>query len=267
MECLKTIYLAKHDINVPCGKCAFCMATRRSDWSTRIHFERKLHRHSQFVTLTYKDKYLTHRSGHSQLVKSDLQKWFKRVRKAGYKFRYYAVGEYGSHTYRPHYHILVFGYVPEQVVRESWEFGMVHIGQVNGQSVLYCLKYMVNSKEVGMRNNRTRPFATMSRKPGLGANYLTPDMIAWHKSDRKNYVMINDQKLHLPRYYKGKIFSKIDHVRIAVRDGKKAFDSLRKELYRLRRIGDAKKVYAYVEDRKRIAALRIREKSKQNLTI
>lgn len=43
------------------------------------------------------------------LSKSDLQKFLKRLRKAyGKKVRYFACGEYGPKTFRPHYHLLFF---------------------------------------------------------------------------------------------------------------------------------------------------------------
>lgn len=201
MECISPKYIAKQDITVPCARCVFCMATRRSDWSTRLEYEAKLHLDSAFVTLTYADPHLTWNCGKPQLVKADLQKWFKRVRKAGYKVRYYAVGEYGSKTHRPHYHILLFGGVPEKVIRQSWKFGQVHIGKVSQASIAYCLKYMING--IGVWRDRVKPFCTMSRKPGLGANYLSKSMIAWHHSGRKNYCLIDGVRRHLPRYYKG----------------------------------------------------------------
>jgi len=287
MECLKPYYVHKHDVTVPCGKCPFCMATRRSDWSTRLHYEAKMHMLRQFVTLTYADCHLTWKSGKSQLVKSDLQEFFKRVRKSGIKLRYYAVGEYGSRTYRPHYHILLFGNVPEATIRKCWDKGLTHVGNVTAASTLYCLKYMVNGKAKGMRDGRALPFVTMSRRPGLGFNYFASraivkgrkiqfvpkeSMICWHKSERKNYAIMDGEKVHLPRYYKGKIFSKIDHVRIAVRDQRQAIESLRRKLYALSDSIKVSKVYplgalSYHEEQLRRAAKRIREKSKQNLTI
>jgi len=212
MECLNLKYLPAREISVPCGRCAFCLATRRSDWSTRLEYEAKKWLTKKFVTLTYADAHLYWRNGNSQLKKSHLQEWFKKLRKAGYRLRYYAVGEYGSRTFRPHYHVLLFGDIPDSILRNKWDKGDIHIGQVTQASISYCLKYVVNSKSRAMRNNRERPFSVMSRKPGLGANYLSPAMIKWHKSDRKNYVLMDGQKRHLPRYYKLKIFSAIDRV-------------------------------------------------------
>jgi len=181
-------------------------------------WERKMHVNSMFVTLTYADPHLVWASGQPQLHRAHVQLFLKRVRKAGYKLRYYGVGEYGSQTFRPHYHLLIFGDVPEEVIRKQWYHGQVHIGNVTEQSVMYCLSYMINKNDWRMSKNRVRVFNMMSK--GIGKNYLSKSMVAWHRSGRKNHVLIDGVRRHLPRYYKLKIFSKIDLVRIAVRDQK-----------------------------------------------
>lgn len=271
MECLHPKYIAKQEMVVPCGRCAFCSATRRTDWATRLHYEGLLHYGSKFVTLTYDDKFLNWEYGNPQLSKYDLQCWFKRVRNAGYKFRYYAVGEYGSRTYRPHYHVLVFGDVPRDILINAWTkvvqekrvpIGHVHIGNVTQASINYCLGYMVTGKSWQMLHKRVRPFCLMSRRPGLGANYLSSDMKAWHKSDRKNYVMLEGEKKHLPRYYKTKIFSKVDLVRIAVRDQKAVFKKM-VEWIRHPHRARMKDPLAYYELMRKRAAQRIKFKTKQ----
>lgn len=277
MECLKLTYLPNREMYVPCGKCAFCAATRRSDWSLRLRYEGKLHFGSKFITLTYADCHLSFRSGVSQLVKSDLQKFFKRLRKsaAGVPLRYYAVGEYGSKTHRPHYHIILFGDVPEKQIRDAWPFGQVHIGSVTPASVAYCLGYIVNRRARTGRRARVAEFAVMSRgdrkegskfRYGLGHNYLTKAMVEWHRSGRKNYVIVDGGKRHLPRYYKDRIFSKIDLVRIAVRSDKEQFKRMVNWIrHPLRRA--MRDPLAYYEELRRLAAQRIRFKSKENLTI
>ena len=54
------------------------------------------------------------------LQKSDLQKFFKRLRKKTHeKISYYAVGEYGDNTQRPHYHIILFNAIP-RIVEAAW---------------------------------------------------------------------------------------------------------------------------------------------------
>jgi len=266
MACYTLKYIAKSDITVPCGRCAFCAIQKRSDWALRLHYEARKHIGSKFITLTYANPHLKWKNGTSQLVKSDLQKFFKRVRKAGQAMRYYAVGEYGSKTFRPHYHVIMFGDINEEIVRKSWPFGQVHIGFVTMASVMYCLGYVCNARGKGMNWNRERPFTLMSRRPGLGANYLTKSMVAWHKSDRKNYAILDGVKRHLPRYYKCKIFSKIDLVRIAVREAKEAF---RKEVEWIRSKPYVKMrdPIAYRDEQRRIASIRIKKSFKDNLII
>lgn len=266
MECQKPRYLSKQDMVVPCGNCAFCTATKRSDWALRLHYEAKLHDVKKFVTLTYADCHLNWRDGVPQLSKRDLQLWFKRVRRAGYRIRYYAVGEYGSKTFRPHYHVILFGDVSDSAIRESWPLGHVHIGNVTDASIMYTLGYIVNGKGWQMRTKRERPFSLMSRKPGIGANYLSAAMIAWHKSDRKNYAMIYNEKRHLPRYYKVKIFSKVDLVRIAVRDQKAVFKKM-VEWVRSPAMQRQKDPLAYRDLQLKILAAKIRSKTKENLSI
>lgn len=283
MECLKPKYLHEREMVVPCGNCAFCAATRRSDWALRLHYEAKKHYGSKFITLTYSNNNLIWAHGNPQLSKprkegdSHLQLFFKRVRKAGYKFRYYAVGEYGSRTFRPHYHVLMFGDVPDEVIRQAWAnynrstkkhypLGHVHIGKVTIASVMYCLGYLVNGKGWQMHHHRVKPFCIMSRRPGLGHSYLTKEMIAWHKSDRKNYAVLDGQRRHLPRYYKLKIFSKIDLVRIAVRDQKEMFKAQVKWLRDPRRRRMKNPLKELEKQRKALAAS-IRFKSKEYLTI
>jgi len=265
MECLSPKYLHKQDITVPCGNCAFCGATKRSDWSLRLHYEAKRSVAKRFITLTYANPHLKWKNGNPQLVKSDLQKWFKRVRKT-HKFRYFAVGEYGSQTFRPHYHFIIFNASVNDynLLNEKWGKGNIYVGSVTIRSIMYVCKYHVNKGKypVGV----APPFVLMSRRPGLGANYLTPAMVEWHRSDRKNYAVLDGQKRHLPRYYKTKIFSKIDLVRIAVRDQKEHFNKLVRWIRSpsIRKIRDP---LAYRRQQQLAKAKKIRQHSKENLKI
>lgn len=274
MECQQPKYLHQRDITVPCGKCAFCLATRRSDWVQRLMQEWRSSEGSAFVTLTYDRKNVPIEPGIAEdgtwsrpvqtLRCADLQKYFKRIRKAGYRIRYYAVGEYGSETFRPHYHVIFFGAIPEDVIRQHWPFGIVHIGKLTLASCGYCTKYVINSRMPGMRDGRKPPFQIMSRRPGIGSSYLTPEMIAWHRADRRNYMEVQGEKRHLPRFYKEKIFSKIDRVRIANRAVRDAIERERKELFKLWKKNKIQNAQAYRERQLQELAMRIRDKSKQN---
>lgn len=189
--------------------------TKRNDWAFRLEQENKVSKSAHFVTLTYNPKHLR---TENKLCKRDVQLYLKRLRKKdeSSRIRYYAVGEYGSHGGRPHYHILLFN-SSEEHIRSSWTdtnnkpIGFVHVGKVTSASIAYVLKYMVQTVPLPRQKKGApydgRPFATMSRAYGIGGNYLTDEMVAWHRGGDYNYIMRPDQiKGRLPRFYREKIW-------------------------------------------------------------
>lgn len=208
-------------IQVPCGKCVACLINKRWDWTFRLQEEHKVSRSSHFVTLTYDAKHL--RTNYS-LCKRDLQLYIKRLRKRDEttRIRYYAVGEYGSKSGRPHYHLLLFNSV-EQDIRSAWVdsrgvgIGIVHVGKVLPASIAYVTKYMIQKENYP--DGMEKPFATMSRRYGIGGHYLSDDMVSWHRADDRNYtVRPGNIKGRLPRFYKDKIWYKpADRERISAK--------------------------------------------------
>lgn len=169
------------NISVPCGKCEKCTKRRISGWSFRLIQQDKIAQTSYFITLTYDPKKVPiTRNGFMVLDKKHLQNFFKRLRKSheGLPIRdrndpikYYAVGEYGGKSYRPHYHIILFNSKLE-LIQEAWNMGQVHYGDVTGASVGYTMKYISKPRRIPMHINDDRipEFALMSK--GLGSNYL-----------------------------------------------------------------------------------------------
>jgi len=68
-------------ISVPCGRCDGCLLERGRNWTIRIMHEAQMHCENSFITLTYKDEHLVYGRLQPTLVKSDLQKFWKRLRK------------------------------------------------------------------------------------------------------------------------------------------------------------------------------------------
>lgn len=91
---------------IKCGQCMECRLAYSREWAIRITHESAMHDRNCFLTLTYDDVHLP-RFG--QLVKRDLQLFFKRLRKNVGPFRYVACGEYGELRRRPHFHAAIFG--------------------------------------------------------------------------------------------------------------------------------------------------------------
>lgn len=181
----------------PCGQCLACRITKRQQWTGRLLLEYLVSRYVYFVTLTYAPEYLP-KDG--SLVKADLQKYIKRLRKRwecnnGQKertFRYYAVGEYGEKTFRPHYHILCFqnfepvlqvdcrGVVCGGDFHDAWlGNSIVDVrlvpGDGDGQRVAqyvagYVVKKWTNAAALDRvgRGDLQPEFSLMSRRPGIG---------------------------------------------------------------------------------------------------
>lgn len=187
MLCKETV--KSHGTVHPCGQCLFCRINARREWIARLLLECSCHQSNQFVTLTYGESQLptqilpgmpTMRSVQNHpavaaqpgtLSKSDLQRFFKRLRKIG-PFRYFAVGEYGENRGRPHYHALLFGCdFTQEELEAQWKHGHVHIGEVELASISYCVSYLIkykNKKDELLDLRREPEFGVMSRNPGIG---------------------------------------------------------------------------------------------------
>jgi hypothetical protein len=213
--CMKPIHLKQRGATVPCSKCPQCIARKTSAWSFRLMQEEKQSSSSHFLTLTYDTTYLpfTHRC-HPTLQKRDLQLFFKRLRKSQPRdvlpaIKYYAVGEYGGRTRRPHYHIILFN-AQLELINSAWDQGHIYYGNVSGASVGYTLKYMMKHKKrfkLNPDDDRQIEFALMSK--GLGIGYLSDTMANWHVADliNRNYCSLpGGVKISMPRYYKDKLY-------------------------------------------------------------
>lgn len=89
-----------------CGQCMECRLAYSREWAIRITHEAQMHSQNCFLTLTYDNENLP---PYGQLVKRDLQLFFKRLRHVVGPFRYVASGEYGEIRRRPHFHVALFG--------------------------------------------------------------------------------------------------------------------------------------------------------------
>lgn len=223
MACLHPMTLKKESgefVTVPCGKCIGCLQRRRNDWSTRLEYELEIASSAWFVTLTYNDKEVPVGEGCLTLCKRDVQLFMKRLRKTTKNMiRYYMVGEYGENTQRPHYHAIIFNVTDDKEemydkVVSAWrnarkcEIGHIDIGNVTPASIAYVTKYMIQLAGTNY-DGREKPFSLMSRRPGIGHDYLRRYEKFHKKDSERNYVSCpGGSKRALPRYYKEKIYSK-----------------------------------------------------------
>lgn len=157
---------------IPCGKCIECRIKKAQEWTIRCQAEQMVSRNALFVTLTYNDENLTFTTFKNYrvpvLVKKDFQDFMKRLRKSlfgnkGGDLRYFACGEYGDRTFRPHFHAIFFNidlpdmelfavkkripYYVSNFLAERWSHGHVLISACNRQTTAYTAQY--NLKKVG----------------------------------------------------------------------------------------------------------------------
>lgn len=172
-------------LTLPCGKCLLCRKRRAEEIAIRAMLEIKgydpLQDHA-FVTLTVDDDHMQQVFPGARLQHRPFQLFMKRMRKRGIDVRYLMCGEYGEHTHRPHYHVVLFGWYPgdcyfdrlgcyhgSRTLEELWPFGHIRVDRVNPNRVFYVAGYTL---KFGTDEERWQPYVRWSRRPGLGSKFI-----------------------------------------------------------------------------------------------
>lgn len=259
---------------VPCGKCGFCLQSKRSQWMFRIYWE-MFHQEypGWFLTFTYNERCVKRTADHRLSLRfSDIQKFLKKLRKAKYYAKYICVGEYGGKTKRPHYHMLLWTDCDPNNLMQFWStkkglcLGKIHVGRISMQSAMYTLKYIIQPKQIA-ENGIERTRAQFSH--GLGLAYLSTSVYEYHTLDYENPVFtsrVDGERVALPRYYQYKIFTKYQRRMERIRLSIERWKEKKKQYAELRSKG-IKKVRSYVQGLRNDQARKIIKESKFNLTI
>jgi len=139
------------------------------------------------------------------------------------KIRYFACGEYGSSTDRPHYHLLLFNvplsyiqYDPihrekySKKLEEIWKQGKVDVIDMAHGTIHYTTKYHMYPLllDWDQGDPRTKPFALQSK--GIGKNYINDQVTDYYTRSQNCFATLKDgYRQSLGRYYKDKINEKI----------------------------------------------------------
>lgn len=180
------------------------------------------------LNLTYDEDNLPK---HGQLVKADLQKFFKRLRKGGYKFRYVASGEYGDLSRRPHFHIALFGQDFEsdrlafgssngdktytsKTVSRYWPQGNHLIGTLNFESAAYIARYILKKIKA---SDKVSPLPLHVNQQDGEMTFPNPEFLIMSKGISKGWfhdyfmsdvfpnasvITAQGSRAPVPRYYK-----------------------------------------------------------------
>lgn len=177
-------------VELPCGKCPSCRLRASRAWRDRCVAEALYHEKNYFITLTYNPDHVPYApSGNMTLRKKDVQDFWKRLRKDGKEFRYFVCGEYGSKTYRPHYHAIVFGLdLPDLLLNDKghwqseyldskWFFGYTQIDPFSEKAAGYVARYTYKKAFKDLKSfyevfGVEPEFVLMSRRPGIGSKFF-----------------------------------------------------------------------------------------------
>lgn len=160
------------------------------------------HPRSSFLTITYNDDYLPPLAS---LCKRDFQLFLKRLRKiAPHKIRYFACGEYGPETDRPHYHCILFGLDvrDREIIDHAWSRGVIKYGAAEPDSIRYVAQYIDDKLDGDLavdiydRVGRERPFRLSSL--GIGRQFCDDNA---EQLRQRLHLTVNGRKMSIPRYY------------------------------------------------------------------
>ena len=268
---------------VPCGKCHECLRIRMDEWTWRMWIEAKHSDSCHFITLTYANEedmeMVDSDTGELYervLIYSDLKKFLQRLQKRQayynsklkdedtlkglkrvYKpIRYFACGEYGSKTGRPHFHAIIYNCSPKILdeicqIQETtedgtvlqsispksiWPHGYASISQYNVRRLAYTVKYVMKSTDEKFYAHLPKNFhpkAVMSKNPVIGAAFLKEKKY-YQDNNKQEVLHPNGKKFPMPRYFRDRWFTRIEQMKYG----------LEKQLKMLER---QKKIYAKYE--------------------
>lgn len=201
---------------LPCGKCIQCLNSRSKSWEVRSSLELLNYKDACCLTLTYDDSHLPL---FGKLKYKDVQDFLKRLRKDIKKpIKYMCSGEYGGTKTRPHYHIIIFGYKPEDMrlykrtkkgtllyksdyLTDKWSKGFVDVGKVNHQTCRYvsqyCCKKLLN-ETVKMPPRYRRIYEWKRKKSREFLHCSVKFGFDWFKRNYRS--VINSSKIVLGRF-------------------------------------------------------------------
>lgn len=220
----------KEYIDIPCRNCEECWQDTRRAWIARATAEMQMHEKAMFVTFTYRDyndgvtrlppvaEMITEDGEileHQTLRYKDFQLFMKRLRKrfSDRNIRFMVCGEYGSHTFRPHYHAIIYGInisdFPDMIVHNKnkegdclyssvmldnlWSFGYTLSSDADNGTIAYVAGYVAKKfssmkrKEFYDLTNVVAPFIRSSNRPGLGR--------LWFEQNKNDFMSEYDYKV------------------------------------------------------------------------
>ena len=219
-ENFKYLNRSERIVPIPCGQCIGCRLDYSRNWANRAYLESLNYKYNYFITFTYNDENIPVGELNNYSLKyEDFCKFLKRLRiyyKRKYNhdnIKYMVCGEYGTNTFRPHYHAIFFNlpiydlsedfksidddgsisisqhrgigsiYYFSQILNDIWGKGNILIGEATWQSMAYVSRYIVK-KQLG---------PSKSCYSDLG---IEPEFMHVSNGISKDYYLANKDKIY-----------------------------------------------------------------------
>lgn len=207
-----------------------CRVRRTQEWTIRCYHEAQMHERYCFLNPTFEHDPVS-------LSRRPFQIFFKNMRKAGLRFRYFGCGEYGEKLGRPHGHIILFGqdfrhdryawkpikgrlYYRSPTLEKYWPHGHILFSDFEPGAAAYTAGY-TTKKITGQLKDEINPdtglrhyekvipetgeivdvmpeFCMASNRPGIGHQWLKKNYREIYPTDS---VVMNGREYRVPRKY------------------------------------------------------------------
>lgn len=220
-------------LDLPCGQCQGCRIDKSREWAVRCVHEAAVHDRNSFITLTFNDASLPE---NGSLDVRHWQLFAKKLRMKVGPFRFLHCGEYTDEM-RPHYHAVIFGLdfmsdrkyfkkakngdplYTSELLADTWGKGYCTVGEMNYETAAYVTGYILKkltpgitekskeaytnkyehvNKRTGEVTLRKPEYITMSRNPGLGADWFQKYRDDVYPEDE---VILKGRRFRPPRFY------------------------------------------------------------------
>jgi len=129
-------------------------------------------------------------------------------------FKYFAIGEYGPETNRPHYHLITFNFHPETLrnLDNIWKKGHTSFSPGKGSRMAYVAKYLIDKNEQDEKSDKHPIFRVLSK--GLGKTYLERAGTYHRENLVTTYTTQDGYVYPLPMYFKERLFTEAQREEI-----------------------------------------------------
>lgn len=231
---------------IPCGKCIDCKLQYSRQWADRCIFESSYYKETEcwFLTITYDDDHIMDVGSDlfaGTLLKKELSAFIKNLRRQieyhgyGDGIRFYACGEYGSKTFRPHYHMILYGLDLKKfdnleywvktksgyctwrspLLEKIWKNGMIVVSPISWDTCAYTARYVLKkangiTPDHYIANGVEPEFVLMSRRPGIGRQYFDDNYENIYRTDEVFIKSADGGRKGKPPKYYDSLYEKIN---------------------------------------------------------